>query len=787
MADALVWWLWVELLGVIALPMTFHLFRNLPDRGYAFSKPLALLLLSYSAWLTATLRLLPNARGSSILLLFLLGVGSLFLLGRQRRSLIEFISANRFPILATEVLFGGAFVLWAVVRAYNPEIHHTEQPMDFAFLNGILRSQYFPPNDPWLSGHSISYYYFGYLIMAQLVSLTGVASSVGYNLSLALLFALAATGAFSIVFNLVAGQRSEEEKGAGRTGIALSCGILAALLLVGVGNLEGVLEMLHAHGGGSTAFWQWVGIKGLALPYQSAHWYPTDGWWWWRATRVIDTVVGGKSLDYTISEFPYFSFLLGDLHPHVMGLPFILMALALSLNIFKAPESASPAWIRQRPVEFAALAMCLGALSFINSWDFPTFSAIFLGAALLRKYLLEKSVDGHFWRGWLAFGALLGLAAVLLYLPFYIAFRTQASGILPVQGVGTRPLHYFLFWGLLLLLSSSYALYKLWEVAQRGDWHRRDIYTAMLVLAPPILWILATLGIGAVTGAMAKSLENLAQKLASIWPFLIGTGLLLFLVVNRVRAMKREGSIGWGADLFALLLVFSGLMLTTGCELFYIRDVFGNRMNTVFKFYYQAWVILAIASAFGLYYIVSRGRSPAFWGWWVLATTMLVASLVYPAAAVFAKTDAFSRRPTLDGLAFVKASNAAEYEAIQWLSRNARGAPVVVEATGGAYSQYGRVSAYTGLPTLLGWAGHEIQWRGSAQPFAGREEDIAQIYQSGDVNRVASLLKKHNVTYVYVGHLERTKYRVAGLESLGEILGVAFKNQGVTIYQVRKG
>ncbi|MFH1487262.1 MAG: DUF2298 domain-containing protein [Chloroflexota bacterium] len=785
MADAFVWWLWVELLGIIALPATFYLFRNLPDRGYAFSKVLALLLLGYSAWLAATLRLLPNARGASILLLFLLAIGSLFLFARHRRSLIDFLSASRTPILITEALFTGAFILWAVVRAYNPEIQHTEQPMDFAFLNAILRSEFFPPNDPWLSGHSISYYYFGYLIMAQLINLSGVASSIGYNLAMALLFAMAAAGAFSIVFNLVSWRRSEEAKPGRDVGIPAAFGVLAALLLVGVGNLEGVLETLHSHGMGTTDFWQWIGIKGLAQPYNSSQWFPTDGWWWWRATRVIDTVVGGKSLDYTITEFPYFSFLLGDLHPHVMGLPFVLVSLALSLNIFRASESVSLAWPKQRPLEFLAIALCLGGLSFINSWDFPTFTLIFLAAAMLRKYILEMGGDGHFWRGWLGFAVLLGITSIVLYLPFYVGFRSQVGGILPVQSVGTRPVHYVIFWGMFLFLSGSFAIARLWSVVKRRDWERKDFLMALLTLVPLVLWIVVIWGMIAFTGGMMKSLGDIYQKLVSIWPLLVVVGLLFFLVINRARAMKRSQWDRWAAGLFPLLLLLCGLALTFGCELFFIRDSFGNRMNTVFKFYYQAWVLLAIASAFGSYYIVLMVHRAVLSGWLVLAAIVLVASLVFPVTATYSKTSFFGREPTLDGLAHFQASNPAEYEAIQWLSHNTRGAPVIVEATGGEYSQYGRVSTYTGLPTLLGWAGHEIQWRGSAAPFAGRAEDIATIYQSEDMNLVASLLKKYNVSYVYVGRLETGNYGTVALDRFKDVLDVAFRNQAVTIYRVR--
>jgi uncharacterized membrane protein len=262
--DAFIWWLCVELLGLIALPATFVLFKSLPDRGYALGKALAILIVSFLLWFAASIHVLPNTRWAIILIIVLLALGSLFLLWRRRHELKSFISENRGVIIATEVIFLLAFVLYAVIRAYNPDIHFGEKPMDFVFLNGILRSEYFPPLDPWLSGHSISYYYFGYLMMATLTKLTGISSAISFNLSLALIFALTAIGAFSIVYNLVRMCR-------GGIKAAIGFGLVAAGFLLILGNLEGILELIHAHGLGGEASQGWRGQRGWLTPPIIAH------------------------------------------------------------------------------------------------------------------------------------------------------------------------------------------------------------------------------------------------------------------------------------------------------------------------------------------------------------------------------------------------------------------------------------------------------------------------------------------------------------------------------------
>ncbi len=205
MIDTFIWFITVELLSLIFLPATFLLFKSLPDRGYAFGKVLSILIISFLLWLAAYTHILPNTQWAIILIIALLAAGSLFIFIRRRQQLLSFISENRRVIIATEAIFLFSFILLVVVRAYDPAIDWGEKPMDFAFLNGILRSEYFPPLDPWLSGHSISYYYFGYLMMATLTKLTGISSAVTFNLSIALIFALTAIGVFSIVYNLIRG------------------------------------------------------------------------------------------------------------------------------------------------------------------------------------------------------------------------------------------------------------------------------------------------------------------------------------------------------------------------------------------------------------------------------------------------------------------------------------------------------------------------------------------------------------------------------------------------------
>ncbi|MFQ5886589.1 MAG: DUF2298 domain-containing protein, partial [Anaerolineae bacterium] len=434
MAYIFIWWLMVEILGLVALPLAFRLFRALPDRGYALSKPLGILLCSYLFWILVSFGFLANKRSAIVFVILLGAVISWYFYSSNRKEgeeILAFLYRHRRVVLASELLFTAAFGLWALVRAYNPEIMGTEKPMEFAFLNAILRSERFPPHDPWLSGYGISYYYFGYLMMAFLTRLSGLPSEVTFNLGIALLFALTLTGASSLVYNLV---YHEKEKRS-----ALTFGLLGALLVALIGNLEGILEILHARGIGSASFWKWVDIRNLAAAPVSGQWLPTAHWWWWRASRVVHDVMLGRDME-VIDEFPFFSFLLGDMHPHVLALPFVLLALALALNLFRSQERLD--W-----PEMGLLGLLAGALGFLNSWDLPTYGFIVVAAYAIGRYIQGSSLSGI-----LEFGGKLVIFSLLLYLPFYLGFRSQAGGILPVLFVKTRWHQYLVMFGLFVFV-----------------------------------------------------------------------------------------------------------------------------------------------------------------------------------------------------------------------------------------------------------------------------------------------------------------------------------------------
>lgn len=692
------------------------------------------------------------------------------------------LSQRKTVILVTEIIFISAFVLWALMRSYSPLITATEKPMEFAFLNSILRSEYMPPPDPWLSGFPLNNYYFGHFIVSVLCKLTGVSSGIAFNLAIALFFALTATGIFSLVYNLVA--RSERIINQKK---AIAFGLIGILLLLLVSNLEGILEFFYSRGMGSREFWDWLAIEGLNQPYTSREWYPTEYWWWWRASRIIATVSGGNILDYTITEFPFFSFLLADLHGHLLALPFVLLALSFSLNIMFSKEFIGIAWAKRNPVILLITMIGLGSLGVIHTWDFPVYVGIFLVALFIQSYLTRSELNNKWWKepGLLSCVVLIGV--FFYYLPFYLAFQRPVTGVLPWLGPGTRPLYWVILYGLFIFAIAPMILMESRILTRINlEKFKRLAMVIPVIFTPLLIWTLIKTIMTLATSKQAvfsPVLDRWINLLPVILLFLLLTWLCLFLI-KKTRDENPEG-----LPMLAVLLLIAAATLTIyGTELFYVRDVlFNNRMNTIFRFHYQVWVFLAVAASYGLYYVSTKAPLHRFNGnivfpvWWAAMIFITAGSLFYPAAAPLNRITQ-KTSPTLDGQAYLQP---AQREYIQWIKNNVPSNSVIVEAFGKDYSEAGRVAQWTGVPTILAWPEHEKIWRGTDRDFQGRAQDIERIYRSTNVEEIKSTSLKYGAEFIFFGNLELQAYGTQPPARFASIADVVFKNEAATIYRIR--
>lgn len=854
MTAFLTWYIILTLLGWLTFPLAFYLFPALTDRGYTLARAAGLLIWGYVFWLLASLGIAQNDMGGILLALtFIIGL-SIFSIGNHKSEIVNFLRSNKSLILTTEILFFAAFAFLAFVRSSNPELTSTEKPMELAFINGILRSPTFPPQDPWLSGYAISYYYFGYVMTALLARLSGITGSMAHNLMTPLIFALGAIGSYGILYNLLSKDRGPktEDRNAnddnGETsvhrpppaGTVHALALLAPLFLLLVSNFEALLEVLHRRGlfwikdpvtgEFTSSFWTWLDMKELSQPpVEPLGWMPDRYLWWWRASRVIQDYDMTGGFREVIDEFPFFSFLLGDLHPHVLAIPFGLLAISAALNLFlggwRGRIELFGARLHINYAGFLFLALVLGGLAFLNTWD------ILVAAALIvASYVIWRASEyGWNWNRLediFLLGLPLGIFSIFLYFPFYLGFSSQAGGILPNFMYITRGVHFWVMWGTLLIPIFAYLIYlfsgvqqlaaaqsdsKLSDSRVKPNWKLGFSlgigFTFFLFLLTFFIgWIgffvekdfvmtfLASQGMTAGEYIRETTLRRITYigSLITLLSVLVPSIAFLFANPNHKLPItnyespepivNRKSQI---ANRFPLLLLALGAVLILAPEFVYLRDQFGYRINTVFKFYYQAWMLWSLAAAFGTAYLLQTLRGVKDMLFRVLIGLVIFSGLLYPTFGLLTKTNNF--KPvfgyTLDDFDRVKRENPDEAAAIEFLYTVPNGVIVEAQIITGSYTNYGRISAYTGLPAVLGWPGHESQWRGGSAPQGSRLEDITKLYTTPRWEEAQFIIAQYNIRYIYIGTLERVSMPV-NEEKFQLYLKLVFQQGSVVIYEV---
>lgn len=878
MIPFIAWYLFISLIGWAAFPIAYRLLPNLRDRGFAFSRAIGLLGWGFIFFLLASLRILPNNLSGVLTALVVMGLISWWMLRANGWGEIrEFLRDNRVGVRTVEIVFFVSFALLALFRAASPEIAGTEKPMEMAFINSILKSPTFPPADPWLADYSISYYYFGYLMVAMITRITGVDSGIAFNLAISLWFALAAIGAYGIVHNLLARIKPNPDEREAKS--APLWAILAPVYVLVVSNAQGFLDLLHRlgvfwktmpDGTRRSGFWEWLNIQEMCAPPASVSFEPVrlGGIWWWRASRILHDfdlthysqaaagqvcVVGREIID----EFPFFSFLLADLHPHVLSIPFVMLAIGIALNLWFSDRQTVPtgmglgawgsarlegrreplaklemvAWLGQ-PIFWLAV-ITMGGLGFLNTWDFPIYTALF-GFVVA---MIHFECDGWKWRRFWEFLEicfLITLFGIIIYLPFYIGFQNQAGGIFPSLIFFTRGAHFWVMFGTLLVPIFGWLLWMMKQRAHKvslgngfkaaiwligGLWLASFLVGTLLMLMPVIGNSLATrnpasnLGINMIStgsifadtqGAGAGDnliVEALIKRLTApgTWLTLLGLIGLAWALAGTFRNQpepERQPSTYFkpiSPNGFVLLLVLLGSLMAIGPEFFYLRDQFGWRMNTIFKFYYQVWMVWSLAAAYATIYVLQsmRGSRRALWA--VAGIVIILIGLVYPffgfSTRVSGVVNRLKNDPTarigevltLDGTRFIATGNPDERAAIEWM----RDAPygVVVEAVAGSYQPDTMLmSTFAGQPALLGWPGHVSQWRGGAKEMGTRIEDIRRLYETTDWMEAEQILRQYNIRYVHIGFNEMNSYRVSEVK-FQKYMPLVFAQNGVKIYE----
>lgn len=900
-----VWWVVIMAFGWLAFPLTFAVFPRLADRGYSVSKFVGILLVAWLGWVLSSVRIPVWSQGGLLLCVAIIAAVSVGVAWRKRRELGSHIRSHIGQIIVIEVLALVLFIAFIGVRLTNPDLWHFakggEKPMDFAMFNAVLRSTVFPPYDAWFSGGFINYYYFGYVFISAPVLILKIVPAFAYNLVIPTLFSLVGMAAFSVSFNVVAHWRDRPrvaldgtERPGARYGSAWLAGISAIILCVVLGNLDtirvfgtglaqlggyeiptGVETFLRqqyfdsygtippdnvaaefAMRGANpslgdrlsyeinnsvslvVSLFRGIPLMGNGLPIGSDRWY-------WAASRVYAETpeVGG----YAITEMPFFTFVYGDLHAHMMSMPFMLFVMLFVWHELAVVGDDQRSW-RSRLGAIALGALASGLLRAVNTWDWPTFTALsvlglgyawwlrwklsireFYPLQLLVAAIVVVIVEFILWLIINHFGLpslLLLIAPAVLVVGYggvIIAENFDRSSIVDILAQNSA----FMIFNAAVALpfttwfASNYNSVQPWTGGKAPLWAYFDIHGVFLFFVFCLfIWE---------TGRWLRSVKvkDLRGRFtpAAIFGFVVGIVLLSALVAMIIGyqvALFVLPLVLWGAVLFfrpgqsramqfVIVLVCLALTLTLFVEVLVLSgDI--DRQNTVFKFYIQVWLIFSVAGGAAVAWLFqasedwSVGLKSLFY---LPGLVLVLVAAMYPIMATRARSmDRMTPNLplTLNGLDYMLDAEHSlmdygitiplrgDYALIRWLQENVDGSPVIMEGRSIAseYRWNGRISINTGLPSVLGWAHHQRQQR-TLEPLPElvnhREQNVKFFYNTSSIPDAVRLLRYYDVRYIIVSDMERVMTTNEGLNKFDQmvdqgLLTIAFQDGPAVIYEV---
>jgi len=668
-----------------AIPFTISVFGNFYDKGYGLSKTFSILVVGYLSFILSILKIAPFSAVTVIFVSGTFATVNLFIYFKNRPKIT---SGHLRVFVFQEILFSLGLSLWTYVRSHQPDINGLEKLMDFGFINSLNNTNFLPPEDMWAAGHPINYYWYGHFITSLLTKLSGVPSGFAYNLMLGTILGLSLTTVFSFISSLLWNSFKHKHVNSVIVG-----GLISAVLINFAGSFHTPYYILK---------------DGL-----DKYWYPD-------ATRFIG--YNPDIDDKTIHEFPIYSYVVSDLHAHLLNLPFVLFFLALLYNHLKTNKKSSrqldskpflhTGYLWQKSL-LPLLGAVLGIMFMTNAWDLANY-ALTAGLVLGMNKLLHVNR-----KNWykiilelLADIAIIIFSAIFVSIPFLMNFESIAQGV-ALTHTKTPFWQMAILWGFPAILTTLLATLILIS-KKRGveSLFITAIFVAswLLILIPEYVYLK---DIYAQSHYRANTMFKLTYQAYVM--FYLASGYIIVKAIKKTKAL---------ASKLVLVFLISPLMTSI--------------------LYYP---FLAVKSYYGNIF----------------------------------RADAAPK--SLSGDGWLKEQYPDTYAATEWLRNNKNAPqPVILEAPGDSYTDFNVISSYTGLPTVSGWYVHEWLWRGSPDFPQQRVDDITKIYNTGDYNLAKSLLAKYSVKYIIVGNFEREKFPELKEQKFSVIGKLVFASGTTNIY-----
>lgn len=775
------WWAGILAVGVAFFPLAHLIGEKFKDGGYVLSKGLGIAVGSWIVWTLSTMKL---QRFTTVNTLISLGVCalicySLYIVFTTKKGKTPFGSLNTNKIAYMfffESLFLLVFIGACYMRSFRVTITcDTEKYMDFGFLAAVLNAEYLPAEDMWFAGEPMNYYYYGIYVVGYLSRLIGTHAGYGYNLGLMTLAALGFVQVYQLSTELMWYAIEERDARAyGKNQKSKPTGLIKSQIMM---HAAGLLAAFAVFAAGNMQYVLYAKIYPVL-----GKWFNKDvkSYWFPDATRfIVDNYKGNEGT--LIHEFPSYSFVLGDLHAHVTDIIFVFtivpILFAFLLNRKERMEKARNKgefekvnFIKEAlSPEILAASFMIGIIKTANYWDFFIYFVVAGGIILFSNAIVcgfkteekvfktkkrEIKVTCQF--DVIVMTVIHAVECLLIgfvvSLPFNINFDSPSAGI-----------------GICLTHSNPYELAVLWAL--------------------PV----AT-GVGLFLVAISSYKERLAQqglrkpKPGEVIKFNPKESEYIFTKKKNVNHLfsfiyRLEFS-----DLFVLTITACAMGLVLVPELIFVRDIYGGaymRTNTMFKLAYQAFMLFGVVMGYAFVRFIGMAEKMVHRVLCIIGCFFLIWTFNYLDEALNAYTGDMSKPEELTRDRYERTLNSyntisktdqitqAEEDAVMWVLDNTEGGDVILQMGSTSYASFATISAWTGRPTVCGWAYHEWLWRNGGTLefpdcvkerlyFDHEASDVVTIYTSNDRDEVMNLVEKYDIKYIYVGETETVNGMMSG-------------------------
>ena len=729
------WHIYMMLMLGISMPMSRMLFKNC-DSLLPFGKILGIIIPGFIMWIIGILLDVPFSRTNALLVIVLYAVINSIIAYKQKMTLEDWRSGLT-ACFKFEVAFFFVFLFWVYLIGFNPAAYGTEKFMDYAFMQKMVTTTKLPPDDVWFAGKIINYYYGGqyYAAFVAKTMIGGISKTeYSYNMMRALIPALMFAGVYGIADEMIKSRAKKKNVNFSKTKNRVRIqffAVLSAVIAVFAGNGHYIIYgMLRPFINNTVASVSYTWHQDINVD-SSSYWFPD-------ATRYIGYNPDVPN-DKTIHEFPCYSFVLGDLHAHMINIIVVITIIALLYSFVKnrkLTEEKSKLYKCFGCPQIYMLGLLWGLCNFTNYWDYIIYIVVIAITVLFTNIMADSKMRTALKNSTIHL-AIVIIIGMLAALPFTMNFESV------FKGVGVAQNH-----------SKLYQLAVLWGI--------------------PVM----------------ASIAFLVMFFAAL------------IKRSKKDGLKNSISATSTADMLVFILSCCAIGLVVMPELVYVKDIYEGtnaRANTMFKLTYQAFIMFTICSGYILYLLTekrvktiaqvvkktSNEHSLQNISWKrVLGYTLMVLNLMTVLYFFKASSSWFrnwmiaSERTGIYALSYLDTDDfAAEKDALLWLKdkvENDNETAAVAEAPGDSYTAYERVSVITGLSTPAGWTVHEWLWRDSYDGISNRQSDVDLVYDE-DEDTAKEMIKKYNIKYIFFGLREEEKY--------GKITKYNVKKLGKVIYE----